>query len=218
MSELIQEYTAEVRDDTGRLYTARVRGDTDAVGHWQGWIEFLPRDGGAALQTGRETTQSNREHLRYWASGLSPDYLESALARARRTHSTSPPAPPPLEDPRYDAAHIRDPQADSTVIEIEIETLDPTAPLRLMHRRELKTGQVRRVPGGGIIVYEGVEGGPGAPSRHRFLVQYGSENGAAVLANHMWSDLHQEGVTLRVRGRRTAITNHDLAEALRSHL
>jgi hypothetical protein len=38
------------------------------------------------------------------------------------------------------------------------------------------------------------------------------------MANHMWSDLHEEGVTLRVRGRKIAITNYDLAEALRSHL
>jgi hypothetical protein len=188
------------------------------VGHWQGWIEFLPRDGGPAYQTGRETTQSQREHLRYWASGLSPDYLESALTRARRTHSTSPPPPPPLEDPAYDAARIRDPHPDSAVVELELETLDPTVPLRLMHRRELRTGNVRRVPGGGIIVYDGVDGEAGAPSRHRFLVQYGSDNAAAVLANHMWSDLHEEGVTLRVRGRKIAITNHELAEALRSHL
>jgi hypothetical protein len=218
MSELIQEYTAEVRDDSGRLYTARVRGETDSVGHWQGWIEFLPRDGGPALQTGRETTQSTQDHLRYWATGLSPDYLESALARANRTHSTSPAPPPPLEDPTYDAARIRDPQPDSAVVEMELETLDSAVPLRLMHKRELRAGNVRRVPGGGIIVYDGVEAAEGAPSRHRFLVQYGSENSAAVLANHMWSDLREEGVTLRVRGRKIAITNYDLAEALRSHL
>jgi hypothetical protein len=122
------------------------------VGHWQGWIEFLPRDGGPALQTGRETTQSQKEHLQYWASGLSPDYLESALGRASRTHSTSPAPPPPLEEPSYDAARIREPQADSTVIEMELEALDPAAPLRLMHKRELRAGHVRRVPGGGIIV------------------------------------------------------------------
>jgi hypothetical protein len=87
-----------------------------------------------------------------------------------------------------------------------------------MHRRDLRAGQVRRVPGGGIIVYDGVDGSAGEPSRHRFLVQYGSENAAAVMANHMWSDLREEGVTLRVRGRRIGISNHELAEALRSYL
>ena len=218
MSELIQEFTAEVRDARGALYTARVRGDTDSAGHWQGWIEFLPRDGGEVFQTGRETTQSTKEHLQYWASGLSPTYLESALRRAQRTQSANPPAPPPLEDPRFDAAKIRGDHADSTVIELQLETLDPSLPVRFMHKPDLRAGHVRRVPGGGIIVYDGVEGPEGKPSRHRFLVQYGSENAAAVLANHLWSDLHEDGVTVWIRGRKVPITNHDLAEALRQHL
>jgi hypothetical protein len=218
MSELIQELTAEVQDGPGARYTARVRGDTDSAGHWQGWLEFLPRDGGPALQTGRETTQSTKEHLSYWASGLSPTYLEAALRRALRTQSANPAPPPPLEDPRYDAESIRGDHADSTVIEMELETLDPTLPVRLMHKHDLRVGHVRRVPGGGIIVYDGVDGPEGKPSRHRFLVQYGSENAAAVLANHLWSDLDEDGVSVRIRGRAVPITNHDLAEALRRHL
>ena len=218
MSELIQEFTAAVRDPAGANYTARVRGDTDSAGHWQGWLEFLPREGGSALQTGRETTQSTREHLRYWASGLSPTYLEAALRRAQRTQSTEPPAPPPLEDPRFDAALIRGDHPGSAVVEMEMETLDPSLPLHFMHEPELRAGQVRRLPGGGIVVYDGVTAEEGKPSRHRFLVQYGSENAAAVLANHFWSDLHEDGVALWIRGRRVPITNHDLAEALRTHL
>ena len=218
MSELIQEFTTGVADEAGRTYTARVRGDTDSVGHWQGWIEFLPRDGGAAFQTRRETTQSTLEHLRYWATGLSPDYLESALRRARKAGSTPPAAPPPLEDPAFDAARIRDPQPGSAVIAMDLETLDPSVPLRFMHKPELRAGQVHRVPGGGIVVYDGVSADDGKPSRHHFLVQYGSENSAAVLANHIWSDLREEGVTVIIRGRRVPLTNHDLAEALRSHL
>ncbi len=218
MSELIQEFTAEVRDPSGRTYTARVRGDTDAAGHWQGWIEFLPRDGGAALQTRRETTQSQREHLRYWASGLSPDYLESALRRAQAGGPSGPGAPPPLEEPAYDAARIREPQPGSAVVEMELETLDPLVPLRFMHKPELRAGQVRRVPGGGIVVYEGARAEEGRPSRHRFLVQFGSENAAAVLANHIWSDLHEDGVAIWIRGRAVPLGNHEIAEALRAQL
>lgn len=218
MSQLIQEFTTLVRSGGGPSYVARVRGDVDSAGHWQGWLEFLPEDGGPALQTGRETTQSTREHLRYWASGLSPTYLQAALLRALQTGSTNPPAPPPLEDPRYDAGSIRGEHPGSTVIEMELETLDPTVPLRLMHMTQLRAGNVHRVPGGGILVYDGVEAADGEPSRHRFLVQYGSQNAAAVLANHIWSDLHDDGVTVRIRGSAVPITNHDLAEALRRHL
>ena len=33
-------------------------------------------------RSGRETTQSNREHLAYWATGLEPTYFEGAFSRA----------------------------------------------------------------------------------------------------------------------------------------
>lgn len=72
-------------------------------GLWEGWIEFLPDDGSPVLRSRRETVQSNRETAIYWATGLSPVYLEGALAR---TLAPPPrPAPPPdLGTPAYPAA------------------------------------------------------------------------------------------------------------------
>ena len=215
MSELVHEFSLPVTDGEGREYTARIRGDTDENGHWEGWIEFLPRDGGETLRTRRETTQSQHEHLRYWASGLSTTYLEMALRRAQRGEGA---APPPLEEVDYDPERIRRPQEGSTVAEVVIETLDPTLPRRLMTSTELRQGQVRRLKGAGILVYDGVEAAEGAPSRHRFLVQYGSPNAAAVLANHLWSQLHDEGATVYIHGRAVPILAHDLGEALRGRL
>jgi hypothetical protein len=49
---------------------------------WEGWIEFEPSDGGAAIRTPRETTQPNLKDLEYWATGLTEAYLEGALVRA----------------------------------------------------------------------------------------------------------------------------------------
>jgi hypothetical protein len=49
---------------------------------WDGWVEFIPRDGGDALRSPRETTQPDRAALEYWAGGLSPTYLEGSLIRA----------------------------------------------------------------------------------------------------------------------------------------
>ena len=43
---------------------------------------FLPGRWGRAIATGRETTQSSLANLTHWASGLTPTYLEGALARA----------------------------------------------------------------------------------------------------------------------------------------
>lgn len=53
---------------------------------WQGWLEFEPISGpgagGPPLQSPRETTQPNRTDTIYWATGLTPVYLEGALERA----------------------------------------------------------------------------------------------------------------------------------------
>jgi hypothetical protein len=59
-------------------------------GRWQGWVEFLPPRGGRVLLSGRETIQPNRADLAYWASGLTPVYLEGALGRALDRHGVKP--------------------------------------------------------------------------------------------------------------------------------
>jgi hypothetical protein len=81
-------------------YEARVCGSPMPDGGWQGWIEFVPIDGGDAVRTGRETTQPNRTDTEYWASGLTPVYLDGALARAlkepRRVGLDRPPPQPSI--------------------------------------------------------------------------------------------------------------------------
>lgn len=84
MAELIQRYEGGVEDGAGTSYEVSVYGAEREDGTWEGWIEFSPASGvGPARRTGRETSQPNREALRYWASGLEPIYIEGALARAR---------------------------------------------------------------------------------------------------------------------------------------
>jgi hypothetical protein len=217
-SELIREFSVTISEGPQKAYVARVRGNKDELGHWHGWIEFLPQDGGTAFQTGRETTQSSYDDLEYWASGLTTAYLEMALERARRTDSLTPPPPLAHPDPEFDAARIREPQADSAVVRIELETLDPTVPLRLMASTVLFEGRVRRIPGAGILVYDGMSAEEGEPTRHAFLLQYGSENAAAVLANHLWSELHGEGVTLRIEGTVVELDNHEMNKQLKALL
>jgi hypothetical protein len=67
-----------------------------ADGSWQGWIEFVPVNAGVPVRTPRETTQPNRTDTQYWATGLTPVYLEGALARAL----TKPAAPPDVPSAR----------------------------------------------------------------------------------------------------------------------
>jgi len=74
---------------------ARACGAEMDTSRWQGWIEFVPLDGGAVLRSARETTQPNRTDTAYWATGLTPIYLEGALERALNPPRVpSSPVPP----------------------------------------------------------------------------------------------------------------------------
>ena len=51
---------------------------------WEGWIEFVPTDGGEVIVGSVESRQPNRRDLAYWASGLTRVFLEGALHRAQQ--------------------------------------------------------------------------------------------------------------------------------------
>ena len=79
MAEVFSELGVMARD--GREFIPRVcGGPLDNV--WEGWIEFVAVDDGHVVRTSRETTQPNRTDLAYWATGLTPTYLDGALTRA----------------------------------------------------------------------------------------------------------------------------------------
>jgi hypothetical protein len=81
LAETLLAYSEPVSFESGTQFLARACGAES--GHtWQGWIEFIPVDGGTIVRSGRETTQPNRSDLVYWATGLTPIYLQGALRRA----------------------------------------------------------------------------------------------------------------------------------------
>ena len=80
--ERIHEYPDFVRHADGTPYLVRVYGQPRPGGTWIGWLEFVAIGPPITRQTGRETTQSHRRGLVYWALGLQPRYLEGALSRA----------------------------------------------------------------------------------------------------------------------------------------
>lgn len=101
VAEVLVQFATPVFDEDGRSYIARACGAPMDDARWQGWVEFLPGGSGAAIRSGRETTQPNRADVEYWATGLTPVYLEGALRRALTPHR--PPAPPPIPPPVFDA-------------------------------------------------------------------------------------------------------------------
>lgn len=77
----IHEYTFLLegsRDDYRVVLYGVPKGD----GLWAGFFVFIPEQGERLLRTGVETEQSTPEDLLYWAGGVTPAYLDGALARA----------------------------------------------------------------------------------------------------------------------------------------
>lgn len=81
MAEVLVSFNDTIVAD-GVPYRARACGREMDDGRWEGWIEFESLDGTRVLRSGRETTQPNRTDAAYWATGLTPVYLEGALERA----------------------------------------------------------------------------------------------------------------------------------------
>ena len=84
MAEVLVTFDETVSDASGE-YQARAVGRPAGDGMWEGWLEFIPVDQRAEVIVGGvESTQPEREHLEYWATGLSHVFLEGALQRARQ--------------------------------------------------------------------------------------------------------------------------------------
>jgi hypothetical protein len=105
MAEVLAQFDTTLASDHGVRYRAQACGAPTDEGVWEGWIEFVPLDGGTPVRSPRETTQPNRADAVYWATGLTAVYLEGALDRAlnpRRKVVVEPPRPlfdSPAPDP-----------------------------------------------------------------------------------------------------------------------
>ena len=78
----LRTYDEPIVHSSGR-YQARVVGRMAEDGMWEGWMEFEPLDTpGTVVVSSVETRQPAREHLEYWAQGLTVVYGEGAVDRA----------------------------------------------------------------------------------------------------------------------------------------
>jgi hypothetical protein len=84
MAEVLRSIDDPITDEVGS-YHARVVGRLAEDHMWEGWLEFDPiGSDGDTIVGPVESRQPEREHLAYWAGGLSPIFIEGALHRARR--------------------------------------------------------------------------------------------------------------------------------------
>jgi len=82
MAEVFREYPTRVSGVDDTAYVAQVWGHQRSDGRWEAWLVFALITRGPARRTERETTQSNRDALRYWAEGVTSVYLQGALTRS----------------------------------------------------------------------------------------------------------------------------------------
>jgi hypothetical protein len=93
MAEVLVAFAEPVSNGTGR-YAARAVTRQAEDGMWQGWIEFESLDDPRTVVVGPvESTQPEHEHVRYWATGLTPVFLEGALSRALSPRTVRVPVP-----------------------------------------------------------------------------------------------------------------------------
>jgi hypothetical protein len=114
MFQRIRQYS--LIDVSGRWYRPRAYGDAQPDGTCDGWLVFFPVGGGAAIASDRGTTQATFQALTLWAAGLTPAYIEAALARALAL-AYKPAVLAQLEDAEYEA--LEDAERLETAAEIE---------------------------------------------------------------------------------------------------
>lgn len=79
---LIHEFAEPFLGPDGVTYVVRAWAQGRSDGTWIGWLTFVGIDDAVVRKTPRETSQSSLEHVRYWASGLEPTYVEGAFSRS----------------------------------------------------------------------------------------------------------------------------------------
>jgi hypothetical protein len=120
MAEVLTAFPEPIVGADGIAYRAQATGAPMPDGMWEGWIEFIPIAGGTPLRTSRETTQPNRRDAVYWATGLTPVYLEGGLDRALHPLVRHVPAPPqPVFDERAPAV------AETVEVPVAAAVMDP---------------------------------------------------------------------------------------------
>jgi hypothetical protein len=110
----------------GRAYRPRAYANPQPDGAWEGWLVFFPIDGGRALASDRETTQSSFDALVNWAATVTAVYLAGALERALRIDQ-QPPALADLAVAEYEALEDAARLEEQSAIEREAAALHAEA-------------------------------------------------------------------------------------------
>ena len=104
----------------------------------------------------------------------------------------------------------------AVTVSLDLQTLDPTVPVRLVGRPDAEPGATRRVPGG-VIVFQSavISQQPGEFSLYRFVFQFGAPRDAAVIGNWLFSQLRDTGAALSLAGHLIPLDHHTIIASLK---
>ena len=122
MAQTLIRFDTPVTYRDGRQYRVQACGRERENGQWEAWLEFEDVDTGEILRSQRETTQPNQKDAAYWATGLTPVYLEGALDRI--LHPPKGRVPEPVPPPHFDGPAPRR-RAKASVTPNREPILDP---------------------------------------------------------------------------------------------
>src|SRR5688500_5732915 len=102
MAQTLIRFETPVMTRDGRQYRAQACGRERENGQWEAWLEFEDINTGEVLRSQRETTQPNQKDAAYWATGLTPVYLQGSLDRILHPpviREVEAPRPPHFDGP-----------------------------------------------------------------------------------------------------------------------
>jgi len=99
----------------------------------------------------------------------------------------------------------------AVTVNVDLQTLDPTLPARIIGRTGAAPGTTRRIPGG-VIVFQSalISSDPGQPSLFRFVIQFGAPRDAALVGNWLFNELIGNAVALSVAGHLIPLDHHTI--------
>ena len=101
--------------------------------------------------------------------------------------------------------------------EFSITSIDPTLPRRLLGV-EPSPATVRQIHHAGVVTYRGsADADSIGRQRHAFVVEFGTENAAGVLANWMWTALRAHVSSLEIGGDTVPVQHAAIKRALLIH-
>jgi hypothetical protein len=103
----------------------------------------------------------------------------------------------------------------AVTVTVDLQTLDPSLPARLVGRPNPQPGATRRIPGGIMVLQSAlISSEPGQTSVYRFVIQFGAPRDAALIGNWLFNELRDSAAALSIAGHLIPLDHHTIVKSL----